>query len=91
MPKVSRHDNLDWMTIGPAMVNHEKISRRVAELKHGMELAQKEINRIQDVLCDHSNKEGTHGSNTGNYDPSADCYWVQYACPDCKKRWTVDI
>lgn len=30
------------------------------------------------------------GSNTGNWSPSDDCYWTDYFCSNCKKRWTVD-
>lgn len=26
-------------------------------------------------------------SNTGNYDPYEDCYWVEYTCGDCDKWW----
>ena len=28
-------------------------------------------------------------SNTGNYDPSSNCYWTDYHCKLCGKRWTV--
>ena len=40
--------------------------------------------------CTHP-KDSVHsefGSNTGNYDPSADTYWTDYYCEDCGKRWT---
>lgn len=23
----------------------------------------------------------------GNYDPSADSYWIEFVCPDCHKKW----
>lgn len=26
-----------------------------------------------------------HKSNTGNYDPTSDCYWIEYFCYDCEK------
>ena len=40
--------------------------------------------------CKHPAATKKHGANTGNYDPHADCYWTDFACPDCGKRWTVD-
>ena len=40
--------------------------------------------------CEHPAATKKHGANTGNYDPHADCYWTDFACPDCGKRWTVE-
>ncbi len=40
--------------------------------------------------CEHAFVEKKHHSNTGNYDPSADCYWTVFTCPDCVKVWTED-
>jgi hypothetical protein len=40
--------------------------------------------------CLHENVTKTHRSNTGNYDPSADCYWTEFICNDCDKRWSED-
>jgi hypothetical protein len=37
--------------------------------------------------CKHKNVEQECGSNTGNFDPSSDCYWVIYNCPVCLKNW----
>jgi len=34
----------------------------------------------------HLSKE--YGSNTGNYDPTSDSYWINYSCECCGKRWT---
>ena len=28
--------------------------------------------------------------SSGNYDPSNDCYWIDWECHDCGKRWTTD-
>lgn len=39
--------------------------------------------------CTHPNKTGRYGGNTGNYDPSADCYWITCHCPDCNTGWTI--
>lgn len=37
--------------------------------------------------CTHRGAEKTHGSNTGNYDPSADCYWTDFHCRTCGRSW----
>lgn len=41
-------------------------------------------------ICDHVNVKKVARSNTGNYDPSADCYWYDCKCPDCDKFWMED-
>lgn len=46
----------------------------------------KELAKLQS-LCEHPNVDKTYKSNTGNYDPSADNYWIEFVCPDCRKRW----
>lgn len=56
----------------------------------------KSIMKLEDELvkhqnkCKHKNATKKWGGNTGNYDPSADCYWTEFHCPTCLKRWTVD-
>lgn len=49
----------------------------------------KELKELQE-LCSHKNVSKLHKANTGNYDPSADSYWIEFHCPDCQKRWYVD-
>jgi len=51
----------------------------------------KKILSIQ-AECSHPKeaRDEKPGSNTGNYDPSADCYWITYHCTLCDKTWTVD-
>lgn len=39
--------------------------------------------------CQHPTPEKKYGSNTGNYDPTADIYWIDYTCHDCGHRWSV--
>lgn len=47
-----------------------------------------ELYALQDA-CPHNDKTGKYGSNTGNYDPSADCYWINVACCDCGRTWSI--
>lgn len=49
---------------------------------------QTELTALQE-LCEHPDVIIKHEGNTGNYDPSSDCYWTTYKCPDCDKYWTV--
>lgn len=50
---------------------------------------EKKIEAFQEK-CKHVRVEKKHGANTGNYDPSADCYWTDFKCLDCNKRWRED-
>lgn len=40
--------------------------------------------------CTHPDVTKKYGGNTGNYDPSADRYWIDWRCPDCDKFWRTD-
>lgn len=55
------------------------IKTEFVKLKLRMERIQKK--------CSHINVKKEHSSNTGNYDPSADCYWTNFYCLDCDKHW----
>lgn len=61
-----------------------KFEQSVASLKQ----------QIHDLkaACTHTRFVYKYGSNTGNYDPSADCYWIDIACLDCgmKKSYYDD-
>ena len=59
---------------------------------------EKEIQRLYDTIqliqeeCCHppSTLEKVHRANTGNYDPTCDCSWIEYYCPLCEKNWSED-
>jgi len=40
--------------------------------------------------CPHQNVKKEYKGSGGNYDPSADSYWINFDCPDCGKRWQED-
>lgn len=40
--------------------------------------------------CTHPNVKKKYRGSSGNYDPSADSYWIEFDCPDCGKRWQED-
>jgi len=56
------------------------IEARIEGLQHELECLQRE--------CPHPKAKRVPRSNTGNYDPSQDCYWYDCHCPDCGLRWT---
>ena len=56
-----------------------KIERQIYLLKRDLENLQEE--------CIHEHKRIEHKSDTGNYDPSDDIYWVEHECFDCGKFW----
>ena len=60
----------------------EKLEAKITEL-HG------KITELQET-CRHDNLTYKCGGSSGNYDPSADCYWIDWHCEDCGKRWTTD-
>lgn len=43
------------------------------------------MSRLADIrsACPHDNGTYRYASNTGNYDPSCDCYWIHCECHDC--------
>ena len=65
------------------------VRRKMDRLKLKLEKAQDEIDTLQRA-CKHPHVVKTHDSNTGNWDPNADCYWTNFCCPDCDKRWMKD-
>ncbi len=66
-----------------------EIKKEVAKLESNIAKLQGDIAALR-ALCKHPNLKKKHGANTGNYDPMADCYWTDFDCPDCGKRWTED-
>lgn len=42
------------------------------------------------MVCTHPDVTKQFRGDTGNYDPNADSYWINWHCPDCDKRWTTD-
>ena len=62
------------------------MKRSVVDLLITIEKCRVRIEKIRD-RCPHTNKAVKHCGDTGNYDPTADCYWDENTCPDCGKRW----
>lgn len=63
----------------------------ISALKKQVELIYDQIKEIQDE-CSHPTAAMVivNKSNTGNYDPSEDCYWTEFHCTLCDKKWSED-
>jgi hypothetical protein len=61
---------------------HTRIQRRITK-------AYADLHALQES-CKHPSADKKYGSSTGNYDPSSDCYWIDWHCVDCGKKWRTD-
>jgi len=65
------------------------------KIKTRYERIQKNLTKSYDQLkllqaeCTHENKTMKYRGDTGNWDRSDDCYWIEHNCPDCGKHWTT--
>ncbi|ALP47201.1 hypothetical protein phiGrn1_0310 [Vibrio phage phi-Grn1] len=59
-----------------------ELEAQIAELQHKLE---QERSR-----CQHTRVAYELKSNTGNYDPTCDCYWNEVKCIDCGTRMHFD-
>ena len=62
------------------------MKKSVIEIKKQIESLEIRLTKIRDK-CKHINAEKKYGANTGNFDPNDDCYWIDFACLECGKRW----
>lgn len=66
-----------------------KIRSQLNQLSHKLEKTHHDIRTLQQ-LCTHPGLKKMHKADTGNYDPSANRYWIVFECPDCGKKWVED-
>lgn len=64
---------------------NKEITKRLDKIKK----LNLEIESLRDQ-CSHENITGRYKSNTGNWCPSDDSYWIEANCLDCGKRITAD-
>lgn len=65
---------------------HEEILRWRENLEYQIASYQESLYNLQEE-CPHPLLQSVNKSDTGNYDPSADCYWTEHSCPSCGKKW----
>lgn len=67
--------------------------------KQRVRVVQKLIKKYETELeelqkeCMHPSDKVTkkYAADTGNYDPTADHYWIDLHCSNCDKSWTEDV
>jgi hypothetical protein len=67
----------------------KQVQRRRDTLQRRIQKSNQDLTMLRNE-CGHPNVTKKYGSNTGNYDPSSDSYWIDWHCPDCGKFWTTD-
>ena len=68
------------------------LMQEIQKLNSELDVIKAKIKILQDQ-CTHP-KEALwekYQSNTGNYDPTCDCYWIEYRCGICDKFWTKEV
>lgn len=66
-------------------MTQEDIRRKWESIDKREEKLAKELANLQND-CQHPDIVKKHDGYTGNYDPSADSYWIDFFCPDCRKN-----
>ncbi len=67
-----------------------KIKTKIQKLFKKRGIIDQQIRDIQNGECSHVALVAKYGADTGNYDPSADCYWIDVDCEDCGWRAHFD-
>lgn len=67
-------------------MSQAKIRRRKQTIEKHLGRWEAELLSLREI-CLHPNPNVKYGSNTGNYDPSADSHWKDFKCEDCGKFW----
>lgn len=67
----------------------KQIQRKYKSIQTNQAKLKNQLTELQE-LCQHPNVSKKHWSNTGNYDPANNEYWIIYDCPDCARSWQVE-
>ena len=65
-----------------------ELEKRKIKAKKKIEAGIAELAKLRDE-CPHPGLTGNYNSNTGNWCPQDDAYWLELRCPLCEKYWTV--
>lgn len=71
------------------MITQDKIRDKMDKLISKEDKIAAKMLKLQSQ-CQHPNVNKQYNGNIGNYDPTADSYWIEFKCPDCDKRWNED-
>lgn len=65
-----------------------KIEIKRKRIEEKIKKLYEDLNHLQ-INCPHTNQAKQYKGSTGNYDPHDDCYWIEFHCHDCNKRWST--
>lgn len=68
------------------MFNAKRLKKQLESKRKKLRELEEEIEVLQSN-CPHPGLNEKHDSNTGNWDPSDDSYWIDYHCKICEKQW----
>lgn len=60
----------------------QELSLKTQAFEQSIYKLKNEISKLKST-CEHNRFIYDHGSNTGNYDPTCDCHWIDIECLDC--------
>jgi hypothetical protein len=66
-----------------------QIRRKLATINKHQEKWDQAERDLRDI-CPHPDASKKYCGSTGNWDRSDDCYWIEWKCPDCGKKWMTD-
>lgn len=66
-----------------------QVRRKLTTIKNHQLKWNNEETNLQN-LCPHPDVSKTYRGDSGNWDRSDDCYWIEFNCPDCNKYWVED-
>jgi hypothetical protein len=72
-----------------ANMTPSQVKRKRITIQNKMNTLNEQMAELK-TMCQHPNVDKKYRANTGNYDPSADSYWIDWNCQDCGKRWMTD-
>lgn len=72
-----------------ANMTSTQVKRKRITIRDKLDKLYEQLAELQ-TLCPHPDVTKKYGGSTGNYDPNADCYWIDWNCPDCDKIWSTD-
>ncbi len=67
----------------------KQVQRRYLTIKKRENKLYEQLKELQSI-CEHTNVNKVYKGDTGNYDPGADIYWIEWRCPDCGKFWITE-
>ena len=66
-----------------------QVRRKLATINKHQEKWDQAERDLRDI-CPHPDASKKYRGSTGNWDRNDNCYWIEWKCPDCGKKWMTD-